>query len=317
LRGSVREGPPPVASGADPATALVGVGRALTRLGQAASLPALFAEAARALCEEAGFARAAVFSFRDHALELQSVHAFDEQGYADRVRRRLGEEPVRLGPWLYESEVLRRRTPLLVGNAALDTHALATLPGTTSYVLAPVTSQGEAVALVHADHGPAGRAATPSDRAALWAFSVGFGHALQRTALEERVRRHSERVVALARSAEANAEQLLGAGIEGLPAPLGRLAPTGASNTSACERLAMLTPREQEVLAMLAEGETNARIAQRLVVSEDTVKTHVKHILRKLGVRNRSQAVSRYFRTRAMSALETPRAVSDSGASGC
>ena len=64
----------------------------------------------------------------------------------------------------------------------------------------------------------------------------------------------------------------------------------------------MLTRREHEVLAMLAEGETNARIAQRLVVSEDTVKTHVKHILRKLGVQNRSQAVSRYFRTRDMKA---------------
>ena len=68
----------------------------------------------------------------------------------------------------------------------------------------------------------------------------------------------------------------------------------------------MLTPREQEVLGMLAEGETNARIAQRLVVSEDTVKTHVKHILRKLGVRNRSQAVSRYFRARAPAELEAP-----------
>ena len=57
----------------------------------------------------------------------------------------------------------------------------------------------------------------------------------------------------------------------------------------------LLTRRELEVVAMLAEGETNARIARRLVVSEDTVKTHVKHILRKLGVHNRSQAVSRYF----------------------
>ena len=52
---------------------------------------------------------------------------------------------------------------------------------------------------------------------------------------------------------------------------------------------------------MLAEGETNARIAQRLVVSEDTVKSHVKHILRKLGVHNRSQAVSRYFQAQAAS----------------
>jgi DNA-binding NarL/FixJ family response regulator len=54
-------------------------------------------------------------------------------------------------------------------------------------------------------------------------------------------------------------------------------------------------------VAMLAEGETNARIAQRLVVSEDTVKSHVKHILRKLGVHNRSQAVSRYFQAQAAS----------------
>jgi DNA-binding NarL/FixJ family response regulator len=57
----------------------------------------------------------------------------------------------------------------------------------------------------------------------------------------------------------------------------------------------MLTRREREVLAMLAEGETNARVANRLVVSEDTVKTHVKHILRKLAVHNRSHAVSLYF----------------------
>ena len=63
----------------------------------------------------------------------------------------------------------------------------------------------------------------------------------------------------------------------------------------------LLTRRELEVVAMLAEGETNARIAQRLVVSEDTVKSHVKHILRKLGVHNRSQAVSCYFQAQAAS----------------
>jgi LuxR family transcriptional regulator, regulator of acetate metabolism len=303
---SGRERPGPVATGPDEAAALVGVGRALMRLAQAVSLPALFGEAARALCEDAGFARAAVFSFRDHALELQGVHACDELNYGDRVRRRLGGEPVRLGPWLHESEVLRRRTPLLVGDAGADAHALATLPGASSYVLAPVNCQNRAVALVHADHGPGGRSVTPLDRATLWAFSVGFGHALERTALEERVRRHSERVVALARSTEANVEQLLGTGMEGLPTPLGRISPPGASIVPERERLAMLTPREREVIAMLAEGETNARIAQRLVVSEDTVKTHVKHILRKLGVRNRSQAVSRYFRTRASAGLEGP-----------
>jgi DNA-binding NarL/FixJ family response regulator len=52
-----------------------------------------------------------------------------------------------------------------------------------------------------------------------------------------------------------------------------------------------LTPREAEVLSLIAEGLTNAEIAERLVVSAATVKTHVNHIFAKAGVRDRAQAV--------------------------
>ena len=51
-----------------------------------------------------------------------------------------------------------------------------------------------------------------------------------------------------------------------------------------------LTPREHEVLAMLAGGIHNDMIAKRLYVSRTTVKTHVEHIIRKLGVVGRTQA---------------------------
>jgi DNA-binding NarL/FixJ family response regulator len=57
-----------------------------------------------------------------------------------------------------------------------------------------------------------------------------------------------------------------------------------------------LTPRELNILIVLAMGSTDRAIAAKFVIAEGTVKTHVRHILKKLGVKNRTQAVAYVLR---------------------
>jgi DNA-binding NarL/FixJ family response regulator len=78
------------------------------------------------------------------------------------------------------------------------------------------------------------------------------------------------------------------------PAMAGRiLAELGRDGPGASlDPLAGLSEREREVLALLAEGLRNREIAERLVVSEATVKTHVRHVLEKLRFRNRVEAAA-------------------------
>ena len=80
-----------------------------------------------------------------------------------------------------------------------------------------------------------------------------------------------------------------------------RLSPTAIDPPEGLDRL---TPREREILGLVAHGRSNGEIRAELVVSEATVKTHVTHILAKLGLRDRLQLVIYAYEL----GLVTPRA---------
>ena len=77
---------------------------------------------------------------------------------------------------------------------------------------------------------------------------------------------------------------------------LRRVAPPKTNgNGNGHETGASLSPREREILTLLAEGRTQSQISAALVISSKTVATHIQHILAKLGVQSRAQAVAAAF----------------------
>ena len=74
-----------------------------------------------------------------------------------------------------------------------------------------------------------------------------------------------------------------------------RRVPNGVRRNGA-SRDVSLSPREREILSLLADGRTQSEIAHDLVISSKTVATHIQHLLAKLGVHSRAQAVARAYR---------------------
>jgi DNA-binding CsgD family transcriptional regulator len=165
------------------------------------------------------------------------------------------------------------------------------------------------VGLLHADCYFQRRNVDDFDRDVLSTFATGYGYALHRTMLQARLAALRESVGRLTGELTATVDAAVTACEHDDHGPdVCLLAPhdvahrggggqgLGPSRSRPVhQRGPALSPRELDVLHLMAAGDTNIRIATRLVLSEGTVKTHVRNILRKLGAANRAEAVTRWL----------------------
>ncbi|WP_110207816.1 helix-turn-helix transcriptional regulator [Nocardioides daejeonensis] len=256
---------------------LAGAADGLSRLRGAHSIDALM----NAVCEEitrsCDFGRVVISRVEAGSWLPARAHfaGADESWFADWVGAGIplrGNTP--------ETRLLTERAPAAVYDTASTTvhrEIIVDSGHSTSYVVAPLVSAGTVVGFLHADHFPTARHVEESDGDLLGTVADGIVRLLGRLEQIERLRTQRDQV----RGALASLD-----GIEAEPMP------AATRVVARPELVAELTGRELEVLDMIVQGATNRDIGERLVIAEDTVKSHVKQILRKLGVANRAQAIA-------------------------
>jgi LuxR family transcriptional regulator, regulator of acetate metabolism len=205
---------------------------------------------------------------------------------------------IELSRMLLETEMVRRREPALITDPARDTRVYQPLVRASrlrSYVAAPLMPAGRVIGFLHADYTAA--PVTELDRDILWAFAEGFGRIFERAVLLSRLNEQREQVRLAMRTVDSVLDDLASAEIAlAVPAST-RATPRRAAPLNQPPPLAaVLTGRELEVLSLMATGATNQRIADELVITTGTVKSHVKRILRKLRAENRAEAIAQYLR---------------------
>ncbi|CAN5457543.1 LuxR C-terminal-related transcriptional regulator [soil metagenome] len=289
------------------AATLLRMTSALAGLAELPTVQQLVDSAPAALCS-IGFDRAMISRLEEASWVVERFHSeIDPQGAA-LITEAARTTPQRLGPSIIELEMVRRRVPILVSDVSREPRVhpgLAEMTRSHSYVAAPIAPEGDVVGFLHADR-LEGAPVTSFDREVVAQFAQHFG-ALVRTAwLRERFERMRTTVDhlrtslgdmvtdcvsgAIGLAPEAPATQDLAATSQ---RPAARLAQSMLVGDPEIEDL--LSTREREVLRLMALGETNTRIASKLVISEGTVKSHVRHILRKLNAANRAEAVCRWL----------------------
>lgn len=266
-------------------------------LGEIGSAAGILDRSADGLGESSDFDRVVVSSIGDGSLHVESTWCRDDRDRAEADLTALRAHPVRLDYPLVEAELAGRQGVEVVSADQRSDKRWAEALGWSSYAVSTLALGGTTVGFIHADSHLSERPIDEIDREALATYAEGLAQVFERAVLRGRLRGHRS--------------ELRGA-VDWMNARLSRLSDSPAAHVNgdagggpvdipmeAAELDELLTPRELEVLRLMARGNTNVAIAKTLVVAEGTVKYHVKNVLRKLRAANRADAVARYERMTA------------------
>jgi DNA-binding CsgD family transcriptional regulator len=258
------------------------------RLSLCKSVGELFARAAE-VAIASGFDRACVLAVEGDELTAEGGDALADPA-SDRLRRRALSPPVPIRPGTLEAEVVRHGA---AGRRAARASVLADALELQHFELGAIAPEPRPVALLVVDR------ATPLDdldRAVVASLAAVTGLGLERIVLRARVSEVSSELKQLVGATQALMTETLSAPLA-VPTPIRSgyafpLAdPTGTAGTAE-----LLTEREEQIARLLVEGRSNREIAERLVLSPETVKDYVARLRRKLHAANRVEAAARYLR---------------------
>lgn len=230
---------------------------------------------------------------------------------AEFTRFAQDDNEIPLARLMPETEMVRNRVPVIVQDAESNSRAYKPLVQVTksqSYVAAPIVTTRRVIGFFHADRVGQISEVTRGDLDSIALFASEFGVMFAHEGLADRWKMQRAELAAAFQSTIDGLDELShssvtreAAGADGRSLDRERQE-KGRPNRTRGESL---TGREREVVALIAAGATNRLIAQELVLSVDTVKTHIRNIMRKLHASSRSEAVVHYLQSRSHPAGST------------
>jgi len=258
---------------------------ALSHLGERGSPGAILAGAGAELGGSCDFDVVLISRVVQRRLEPAALWSRTAPGEEPAMLAALTARAIQLAYPLVEDEVAQRQRPATVSVAAGRSRApaaLVELLGLHSYVVAPLALEGATAGMLHAGRLAGRPSVDATDLELAGLFATGLAHTFERAMLRAQLGRQVAQLESASQWITTRAGELTAR------------TPASAAGDAAPGLSELLTPRELDVLRLIAEGRSNRAIAAALLLGEGTVKYHVKNILRKLGARNRTEAISRF-----------------------